>query len=34
MEMLGELPEASSHAVALAMDALSKLLKSLESTVT
>ena len=33
MEMLGELPEASSHAVALAMDALSKLLKSLESTV-
>ena len=34
MEMLGELPEASSHAVALAMDALSKLLKILESTVT
>jgi nitrogen fixation NifU-like protein len=34
MEMLGELPEASSHAAALAMDALSKLLKSLESTVT
>jgi nitrogen fixation protein NifU and related proteins len=34
MEMLGELPEASSHAVALAMDALSKLLKSLEGTVT
>ena len=34
MEMLGELPEASSHAVALAMDALRKLLKSLESTVT
>ena len=34
IEMLGELPEASSHAAALAMDALSKLLESLESTVT
>ena len=34
MEMLGELPEASSHAAALAMDALGKLLESLESTVT